>query len=127
MNPETCLDVASLEKLINIGGREFATKMIDLFLSYIPERLAEARAAVQAGDLVRVQRAVHPIKSSAANIGAQPLRDLAAHIEQLAIDQRGESLAALLGELDAAYAQVKARLEQQRETLATLENRVAGD
>jgi HPt (histidine-containing phosphotransfer) domain-containing protein len=121
MNAESCLDVTTLDKLRQMGGQEFVTQMIDLFLSYVPQKLAEARAADQAGDRLAVQKAVHPIKSSAANIGARPLRDLAARTEQLAADPRGESVAALLEELDAAYAQVQARLERQRETLVAPE------
>ena len=50
MNAEPCLDVATLEKLTQIGGKEFATEMINLFLSYVPKKLAEARAAGQTGD-----------------------------------------------------------------------------
>ena len=119
MNAEPCMDVAAIEKLIQIGGKEFASKMIDLFLSYVPEKLAEARAAGQTGDLFRVQKAVHPIKSSAANVGARLMQDLAARLEQLAMDRRSESVPELLDELDAAYAQVRSRLEQQREKWIT--------
>jgi HPt (histidine-containing phosphotransfer) domain-containing protein len=64
-----------------------------------------------------VQKAVHPIKSSASNIGARQLRELAARLEQLAIDQQGDSIPALLGELEVALVEVKSLLEQQREKL----------
>lgn len=117
MNAEPGLDVASLEKLIQIGGKKLLTDMADLFVSYVPQKLAEARAAAQAGNLVGIQNAVHPIKSSAANIGARPLRELAARIEQLAIDQRGELMDAQLTELEAAYAQAKALLQERRKEL----------
>jgi HPt (histidine-containing phosphotransfer) domain-containing protein len=123
MNGESCLDTAVIEKLMQIGGRDFVTQMIDLFLSYVPQKLMEARAAGQAGDLGGVQKAVHPIKSSAGHVGALLMRDLALRIEELARDQRGESIAGLLAELEAAYAQVKARLEQQRETLVSGERK----
>ena len=117
MTAEPCLDVATIEKLRQIGGQEFVSQMIDLFLSYVPQKLAEARTAAQAGDLLRVQKAVHPIKSSAGNIGARPLRDLAARIEHLASDQRRESIDAMVTELEAAYAQVKAHLQEHRKEL----------
>ena len=118
MNPEPCLDTATIEKLMKIGGKAFVIQMIDLFVNYIPKKLAEARAAEQSGDLLAVKQAVHPIKSGAGHIGAGPMADLAARIEQLASDQRAEPVAGLLAELDAAYVQVKSRLEQQRESLA---------
>ena len=117
MNPEPFLDAVTLEKLMQMGGPEFATKMIDLFLSYVPQKLAEARAGEQAGDLLRVQKAVHPIKSSAGNIGAQPLRELATQIEHLAIDQCREPIGAKLTELETAYLQVQALLQERRKEL----------
>ena len=117
MNAEPCLDVATLEKLTQIGGKEFATEMINLFLSYVPKKLAEARAAGQTGDRLGVRNAVHPIKSSAANIGARPMRDLAARIEQLASEQHCESMGPLLTELEAAFEQVKAHLQEHRKEL----------
>ena len=117
MSADPCLDVATIERLVQMGGKGFATEMIDLFLSYVPQKLAEARAAEQAGDLPGVSKAVHPIKSSAGHIGARPLWDLAARMEQLASDQHGESIGAMLAELEAAYEQVKAPLQARRKAL----------
>ncbi|MFZ4397732.1 MAG: Hpt domain-containing protein [Kiritimatiellia bacterium] len=117
MDTEPCVDPASLDTLAQMGGKAFAAEMIDLFLNYAPQKLAEARAAEQSGDLLGVKKAVHPIKSSAGYIGARPMQALAARIEQLAGDQSRESIGAMLTELEATYVQVKSRLEQQREAL----------
>ena len=117
MSAELTLDVAALEKLMRLGGKEFVTQMTDLFMSYVPQKLAEARSASQAGDLAGVQKAVHPIKSSAGNIGAQPLRELATQIEHLAIDQCREPIGAKLTELETAYLQVQALLQERRKEL----------
>jgi HPt (histidine-containing phosphotransfer) domain-containing protein len=112
MNTEPCLDAATLEKLLQIGGRDFTVKMIELFMSYVPEKLMEARAAEQDGDLERVQKAVHPIKSSAMNIGARNMRDLAERIEQHALDREREPIAPMLAELEAMYEQVRLHLQE---------------
>lgn len=117
MNEYTCLDNAAMQELVDLGGNAFALQMIDLFMSYVPQKLAEARAAAQAGDWLGVQRAVHPIKSSADDIGARPFRDLAARIEKLAMDRCGETLPAELTVLEAGYAQVQAQLQKCRKTL----------
>jgi HPt (histidine-containing phosphotransfer) domain-containing protein len=117
MNDNASLDNAAMEKIVELGGNAFALQMIGLFLSYIPQKLAEARAAAQAGDWLGVQRAVHPIKSSADDIGARSLRDLAARIEKLAMDRCGETLPAELTALEAAYAQVQSQLQECRKTL----------
>lgn len=118
MNNEPCLDPATLEKLLQIGGKEFALQMIDLFLSFVPEKLAEARSAERDGNLTRLQKAVHPVKSSAWNIGAHNMRELAERIEQCALDNQREPIAGLLKELEAGYEQVKAHLQEQRRVLA---------
>ena len=118
MNTEPFLDVTALEKLMQIGGKEFAGHMIDLFLIYIPQKLAEARTAEKDGDLMQVRKAVHPIKSSAWNIGAHQMRVLAARIEECAADNRREPITTLLTELEAAYEQVKVHLQEYRKKLA---------
>ena len=117
MSANLCRDAATLGKLRQIGGNDFVGQMIDLFMQYIPQKLGEARAAVAAGDLLGVQKAVHPIKSSTANIGAHSMHELAARIEQLASDQQGVLISGLLSELEAAYQQVKVQLQQQRKDL----------
>ena len=118
MHEEPCLDNVTLEKLRQIGGNEFVVQMIDLFLQYVPQKLTEARATAQAGDWVGVRKAVHPIKSSAANIGASFMLGLATRIEQLAGGQQGELISGLLVELEAAYQPVKVGLQQLRNGLA---------
>lgn len=114
MKEETCLDLATLEKLRNLGGAEFVTKMINLFFEYVPVKISEARTAGLAGDLLGVQRAVHPIKSSAGNVGARHVRCIASQIEQLALEKKEESIPSLLRDLDEAYSQAKTHLEQHR-------------
>ncbi len=118
MTTEPCLDAATLEKLLQIGGEEFAVQMIELFLSFIPQKLAEARSAWQDGDMLRLQKAVHPIKSSTSSIGAHKMRNLAEQIEQYALNKRSAQITPLLSELETAFDQVKAHLQECRKNLA---------
>lgn len=117
MSADPCLDDAAIAKLVQLGGKAFALQMIGLFQSYVPEKLAEARAAAQAGDWPGVQKAVHPIKSSAGNIGARPLRDSAARLEELAMGGCRETVRAGLSELEAGYVQVQSELQERRKAL----------
>jgi HPt (histidine-containing phosphotransfer) domain-containing protein len=117
MSPEACLDEAAIDRLMQIGGREFVKKMLDLFLSYVPQKLAEARAAERIGDLQKVREAVHPIKSSAGNIGAIPMRDLAARLEQCAQENQREPAGRLMSELETACGEVMVRLQERRKQL----------
>lgn len=111
------LDPAALERLDRLGGAVFVCRMIDLFLEYAGKKITEARAAQAAGDCAGVEKAVHPIKSSAGNIGACRVQQLAAQIEELAQQGRNEALAASMGELELAFAAVKPELEEKRRSL----------
>jgi len=111
------VDSQVVEKLLALGGPEFARQMFDLFFQYAPEKIAQAHGAAAAGDWEGVEMAVHPLKSSAGHVGACRLQALARQIEGLARARQGETIPALLKELDDAYAQVKPLLEQIRQNM----------
>jgi HPt (histidine-containing phosphotransfer) domain-containing protein len=113
------LDPAALQRLQRLGDNAFVHKMIDLFLDYAEKKIAEARAAEAAANLFGVEKAVHPIRSSAGNVGACRMQQLAAHIEDLAQQGRREALAEPLKELEQAFAALKPELEEQRRALST--------
>lgn len=103
-----------LANLRRLGGDKFVREMIELFLDNAPKQIATARSAVQAGDLAVVERAVHSLKSSASNFGAEPLRKLAANLERLAIEKQAAPLAALLPTLEEVFVQTKVCLERKK-------------
>jgi HPt (histidine-containing phosphotransfer) domain-containing protein len=115
MNDEKYFDRSALARLHKLGGDEFVRQMIDLFFDYAPKRLAAARAGAQAGDLHAVEKAVHPLKSSAGQIGAQRVQELAAQIEKLAMDKQADAIPPLLDQLEAALVRIKPHLEQVRQ------------
>ena len=119
MSESRNLDPAALERLQRLGDSAFVCKMIDLFLDYAGKKIAEARRAQAAADLPGVQKAVHPIKSSAGNVGACRIQELALRLEDLARDGQAEAIAVSLSELEQAFAEVKPELEARRKTLAT--------
>ena len=108
------LDESVLERLRKVGGDEFPGELIDVFLKHAPKKLEEALTAEKNGDLVAVERAVHSLKSSAGNIGAEALMELAGRIEQLAGEKKGESIPSLLNELEEAFSRLRSRLEMLR-------------
>jgi HPt (histidine-containing phosphotransfer) domain-containing protein len=105
---------SQLANLRQLGGDEFIVEMLDLFLALAPEKIAEARAALGLGDLDGVRRALHSLKSSAASLGAEAVRELAGRIEALANEQQRDTLPRLLDQLEAAFTEAMARLEQRR-------------
>ena len=114
MSESPHLDPVALQRLQKLGGDAFAVKMIDLFVEYAGGKVAAARQAQMAGDMTALHDAVHPIKSSAGNIGARRVQELAVRIEQLARQAQREQLPGLVGELEAAYAGAKIALEEAR-------------
>lgn len=113
MGEQSPLNPAALERLRKLGGDKFLVDMINLFLSYGSTKVAEARRAHQAGNLVAVADAAHPIKSSAGNVGAERLQQAAMSLEQSAKEGRAADVAAQVDELETAYAQVKGLLETE--------------
>jgi HPt (histidine-containing phosphotransfer) domain-containing protein len=88
------------------GDRELLGEMARLFRRQSAELLGEIRAAVAAGDAVRLGRAAHTLKGSLATFGARAAADAAQRLEAVA---RGGSCAgaeAACGELEQALARV---------------------
>jgi len=95
-NPESELDsqtLAELQELSKATGDDVLRKLVEAFLSELPQRLAALRSALDAGDLVAVGRAAHAMKSAAA-IGARRYANLCGTVESHALaDHRSEALA----------------------------------
>lgn len=117
MNEPNHLDAAALERLRRLGGNAFARRMIELFLDYAAKKIDLARQAQAAGNLAGLASEVHPVKSSAGNVGAVRVQALATRIEELARQHQGESAAPLVAELEQAFAVVKTELEAWTQAL----------
>ncbi|HEX9047663.1 MAG TPA: Hpt domain-containing protein [Verrucomicrobiae bacterium] len=115
---EAAFNPAAIERLVKLGGSKFATEMIGMFGSYGGKKLAEARQAQAGGNLAALAAAAHPLKSSAGNVGASRVQELAAQVEQAALEQKPDLAAAQLTELEAAFAGAITFLEQEKLKLA---------
>ncbi len=115
MDNEPPIDPAALERIHKIGGAKLVGKIIALFLENAPQRLEAARQGERSGDLAAVEQAVHSLKSSAGNVGATRLQELAATIEELAEKGEADPLPGLLVELeDALSGAVRCLAEHQK-------------
>ena len=110
------LDSAALERLHKLGGTELVHRMVGICLENMPKRMVEARDGYRADDLDAVERAVHSMRSSAGNVGANELMQLAEAAEDLA--EKGtregleDQLAGIEAELVRVTTQLKALLEE---------------
>ena len=117
MSEASQLDPSAIERLRRLGGDDFTRKMLDLFLSYTEQKLAEARQALLDRKFEAVAKAVHPVQSSAGNVGATRVQALASRIESLATEPQGEPLEPLLAELGQAFDEVKVALHEKKQAL----------
>jgi HPt (histidine-containing phosphotransfer) domain-containing protein len=108
---------AAIERLCKLGGSPFAARMIDLFITYCGEKVVAARQARSAENLAAVAEAAHPIKSSAGNVGALCVQDLAARVEHSAKSADLAHLDSELAALEQAFAEAKVVLETQKAQL----------
>lgn len=108
------LDGGALARLDRIGGSEFVVEMIDLFLENAPRRLKAARDGFEGGDVPTLHRAVHSLKSTAANLGARALQETAEEAEARANEEDMEAIPPLLDDLDRQYAEARDELEAER-------------
>ena len=108
------LNDSVLDKFGRAHGNKSVVELIDLFLVYVPKNINAAVAAEKTGDLIAVGRAVHAVKSSSGNIGADTLRELAGQIEHLSSEGNENSITPLMRQLEAAFSRLKSRLEMKR-------------
>jgi len=94
------------------GDKSFLQRMISLFLARTPELLQEIKEAFQEGDLERLRRAAHSLKSNAAMMGAIKLSETSKKIEMAAQEGDLEKIAGLIPELERDFANVKPYLEE---------------
>jgi HPt (histidine-containing phosphotransfer) domain-containing protein len=111
MDSQDYLDHGVIDRL-SVLGSGLPNKLITLFLEQAPRRLDSAVAGGRAGDWKSVEDAAHSLKSSAGNLGAFRLRDLADRVEALAAGSRNgkggsEEILVLLTELEAIHARTR--------------------
>jgi CheY-like chemotaxis protein len=99
----SAIDEAQLLQRLR-GDRELMTDVLRLFFEDLPERLERLRAAAADGDMVRVGRAAHTLKGTAATAAATGLAAEAGRIEALARLGDHDAVARSLAGLDAELA-----------------------
>jgi CheY-like chemotaxis protein/HPt (histidine-containing phosphotransfer) domain-containing protein len=92
------------------GSQELLRETAGLFLEECPRLLTELHAALEQGDAVRVRRAAHTLRGSAAIFAAQPTIAVAARLEELG--SRGDlaDAAQLIEQLECLTVPVVAEL-----------------
>ena len=106
------LDPAAFDRLRRIGGDTLVKRMVDTFLDYVPGRLEAMESGLAQGALGDAGDAAHAIKSSAGNIGATGLFDLALATEQAGRTGDASALEGLVPEVRKCFEELRAELER---------------
>jgi len=104
--------IQALRDLDRPGEQSFLAEMIQIFFEDSPPRLAALRTALARGDAEEVTDVAHALKGSCANFGAQTLERLCRGLESCGRSGRLDGADALLEEVFAEYARVRAALSR---------------
>lgn len=103
--------VASLRQLTPPGEPDVLVEILRVFLTDVPRRIDQLKAAWRNGKAADVQRAAHSLKGSSGNIGADALFDVCRQIDERA--KTGDlGIDALISALDLEYGRVEAEIER---------------
>jgi len=114
---EVNADPDVLEKLRIVGGPKLVRELVELFLKYAPERLATARAGIEAGDVIAAQRALHSLKSSAGQLGMSGIQETCSRGEAMAAKGDATGAGAALAQVEAVWPETEAWLTEQMRLL----------
>ena len=92
---DRAIDPQVIQGLRELGGEdepELLAELIGIFLEDAPLRMNDITEGLAHGDLGRVERGAHTLKSSSANIGALLLSDLCRRIVECARTSRPQEL-----------------------------------
>ncbi len=117
------IEPAVLNQLYNVIGHDRPQMLVDLintFLQDVPQRFAEIERALQNEDMSQVRAMAHPLKSSAASLGALAFSRLCEQLEEAAAENPDLGyITQRFGQLRTEFERVQQALEQYKRTLFT--------
>lgn len=105
------------DKLLEIGGPNLARRVIELFFEHTPGKVQSLEQSLAQQDLKTMERTAHSIKSSAANLGLEELRQVAAELERSANQGDLEASVPLVGQLLARCTEAENSLRIKQKEL----------
>jgi len=109
---EGAVEIADrLQWLRDMGGDDFLRRNVERFFDTVPQAIGAAQAACAAGDLEAVADVTRSLKSSAGNIGAVNLYEMARRAEQSAREGNAVATSRFVDVLPVYYEAVRRELE----------------
>jgi CheY-like chemotaxis protein/HPt (histidine-containing phosphotransfer) domain-containing protein len=111
---EVSLDGEALQNLRDLGGVEFLSEVVDLFLADAPALITSLRTSLERRDTEELRRAAHTLKCNGATLGAMAFATLCRTVEQHAKDGRLEGVSALVDRIEHEYRTLQESLASLR-------------
>jgi HPt (histidine-containing phosphotransfer) domain-containing protein len=111
MSEEPSIRRETLDRLARWGGAKLQRKLIGIFLKDTPARVAQIRDGLASADSKMAEVGAHSLKSSAGNLGAHRLQELAQVAENTGAEGDVERLKEIFPELEAEYSSACQALE----------------
>ncbi|WP_445370575.1 response regulator [Methylomonas sp. HW2-6] len=103
-------DSAELRSLRQIGGDQLVAEVLRLFRENAAQQISAIAFAIEHQQSAEVRQAAHSLKSTAANIGANHLAELARNVEHAARDNTLEFDSRIAESLQTAYKTIVQQL-----------------
>ena len=111
---EISLEAAALQNLRDLGGTEFLTEVVDVFLADAPALIASLRSSLERQDTEELRRAAHTLKSNGSTLGAVAFAKLCRAVEQRAKDGRPDGVQQLVDQIEQEYRTLQEALASLR-------------
>ncbi len=111
---EISLEAGALQNLRDLGGVEFLTEVVDLFLEDAPTLITSVRDSLERQDTEELRRAAHTLKSNGSTLGALEFAQLCRTVEQHARDGRLDGVSQLVDQIEQDYRALQAALVSLR-------------
>jgi signal transduction histidine kinase/CheY-like chemotaxis protein/HPt (histidine-containing phosphotransfer) domain-containing protein len=111
---EISLEADALQNLRDLGGVEFLTEVVDVFLADAPELISSLRSSLERGDTEELRRAAHTLKSNGATLGAAEFAKLCHTVEQRARDGLLDGVPELVDQIEQEYPSLQEALTSLR-------------
>lgn len=117
MTPRPEFDPSTLARTERMVGRRAVNEIVSLFLEHAPAEVEALQRAARSGSCDAAARAAHSLRSSAFNVGALRLYDLAGELERHATARDAAALERDVEPLDGSFALVRSELERHARSL----------
>jgi len=89
------------------GDIEFLKKLVEVFSSEYPEKLARIPRAIKGKDFKTISETAHSLKGSSGNLGLTRVYELSSEIERFAKEEKTEDIEKLYRELEEELGRFK--------------------